>query len=66
MKVLIKNIKEFRRHNKIMEEKVTYAPYIPCEYEPLFYPCVVISYINTGVNGFMIKHEFVYKGDFAD
>ncbi len=65
MKVLVKNLKEFQSHNKTMENRVASAPYLPTHVEPADFPCMVVSYINTGVNGFMIKHEFVYLSDFT-
>lgn len=66
MKVLVKNIKEFRNHNKIMENKVASVPHLSTRDGPSFFPCVAVSHISNGVNGFIIKHEFVYQSDFTD
>ncbi len=64
MKVLVKNKKQFNNHIKIMESKVSGVPHKTSKDEPAEYPCVVLSVVSTGVNGYIINHEFVYKSDF--
>lgn len=66
MKILIKNKKELSRHNKTMECKIIDAPFNHSTQAPVSYPCIVVSWIQKGMNGYSVWHEFVYKDDFAD
>ena len=65
MKVLIRNRKQFAQHNKTMEAKFIGVPFNVSTQTPENYPCIVISWAQTGVNGYSICHEFVYCNDFA-
>ena len=65
MKILIKNKKELACHNKTMETKVIDAPFNASIQTPRSYPCIVVSWIPKGVNGYSVWHEFVYESDFS-
>lgn len=63
MKTFLKNKKAFEEHNQTMEAKLVGAPFEKPINEPTKYPCICVSHILKGVNGFSINYEFVYKED---
>ena len=64
MKYLLKKEKDFAKYNKSVESRLLNVKFLRCERTPKHYPCIAVSFINFGVNGYQINYEFVYKGDF--
>lgn len=65
MKILLKKEKDFIKHNKNVESKLLNVQFRYCDKIPMYYPCIVVSFISFGANGYQINHEFVYKEDFS-
>lgn len=65
MKTLLKTNKDLEKHNETMEGKLSNNPFVYSGGKPIEFPCIVISNILRGVNGFQINNEFVYKKDFG-
>ena len=64
MKILLKNDKNLKKHNKEMSVRLLNVPYKEDTKIPAKYPCVVVSHLSLGVNGYQIINEFVYEEDF--
>lgn len=64
MKDLLKTNKDWNKHLKTMEYKLGDNPFRHSDNKPNEFPCIVVSFIASNVDGYKINHEFVYKGDF--